>query len=274
MRALRAFSSMDAMADFHAPFQSWPASAHPLDWSYEGTIEAIYTACLQPGDAAIDGGANQGRHTGPMAGRVQQRGLVIAVDANPAMIPCLRDRFPSPPVRPLFAALGAGTEDLEFSIALSDPGRSSLHVPPALTQIDRIRVPQVRIDDLETGSRRLRFIKLDLEGGEYGALSGAEERLRSDRPVICLEHIPRYMSLFGVGYDAYFALFERCGYRLVDILGTAFDRQTAAWPCWKPHYLVALPEDDPALADQAMAALQAYTARIYAHIPTWSVAPA
>lgn len=63
MRALRAFSSMDAMADFHAPFRSWPASAHPLDWSYEGTIEAIYTACLQPGDAAIDGGANQGRRT-------------------------------------------------------------------------------------------------------------------------------------------------------------------------------------------------------------------
>jgi len=43
------------------------ANTKPLGEFYEQIIRAIYTAILQPGDLAIDCGANHGVHTIPMS---------------------------------------------------------------------------------------------------------------------------------------------------------------------------------------------------------------
>jgi len=47
----------------------------------EFVLENIYKAFLLPGDSAIDGGANRGRHTLPMGTCVGEHGQVIAFEA-------------------------------------------------------------------------------------------------------------------------------------------------------------------------------------------------
>jgi FkbM family methyltransferase len=255
------------MEQFHSPFVNWPKGANPLDWSFEGTIEAIYRDCLQSGDATIDGGSNLGRHTFPMAERVGADGLVIAVDANQEMVEKLSARLPhETAVMPIFAALGDSEGEIEFSIAVDDPGRSSIQTPPALKNIRKLTVPQIRIDDIDFKNRRLRFIKLDLEGGEFGALLGAENSLREHNPIICFEHIKHYMHLFKLDYATFFRFFESMDYKLIDILGTEFTPMVASWDAWKPHYLVALPNRDKELSDRGLTALLAYIRTAYSSL--------
>lgn len=52
---------------------------------FERVIADIYSATLKPGDLSLDGGANVGRHTFPMAEAVGVEGLVLAVEAIPKL---------------------------------------------------------------------------------------------------------------------------------------------------------------------------------------------
>jgi hypothetical protein len=50
-----------------------------------------------------------------------------------------------------------------------------------------IQVPTVTIDEICRGERKVDFIKIDAEGGEYRIFRGMQEVIRRDRPMIILE---------------------------------------------------------------------------------------
>jgi FkbM family methyltransferase len=252
-----------ALERFYAPLRSWPADRTPLDWMFEGTIEAIYTACLEAGDGAVDGGACHGRHTIPMARAVGDKGRVRAVEANPdALVTLERAVETYPNVSITHAALGPSDgQTVAFTVARSDPGRSALHIQPALTDVTVVDVPMTSIDRLAK-DHPIAFVKLDLEGGELGALEGAERTLQRDAPVLCLEYNIRGMKNIGLDPVRLVTFLIDRGYALADIAGVAIDAESARWDVWRPNYLLALPAGT-ARSRRAADAQKQYTRRIY-----------
>ena len=159
---------------------------------FEDIINAIYSAILKPGDLAVDCGANCGLHTFPMSKLVGPSGKVVAVEAIPDVAAGLAQRgFPNIDVKA--TAIGAAAGRASFSVVRDDLGYSGLQqrrdLPGDLaSSVDVIDVPVATLDSLLADRRqRVRFVKMDLEGGEFHALQGATSILR-DRPLVIFEN--------------------------------------------------------------------------------------
>jgi len=84
----------------------------------------------------------------------------------------------------------------------------------------QIEIDAVDLDSVVDGTRRVAFIKLDLEGGEYDALRGAEALIERDHPLIVAEHGGfEGASLYGYDNLEYFGFWEKNGYTVIDLLG-------------------------------------------------------
>jgi len=107
-------------------------------------------------------------------------------------------------------------------------------------------VRTVRLDGLLEGALQpWRFIKLDLEGGEFHALQGAEQALARSHPVIVFEN-SREHAARAYGYDRYdyFSFFAGLSYRLYDLFGRPF--RLEGWDDQgHPWYFIGVVADGP-----------------------------
>jgi len=148
---------------------------------------------VRSGDVVLDCGA----HVGVFTRRALSYGarVVVAIEPGPDNAECLRRNFAAEikAGRVVVYPKGVWNEDswLElwgqgagssgYSVVLKDPHTHAIRVP--LTSIDKL-VGELKLD-------RVDFIKMDIEGAERQALTGAAETLRRFRPrmAISLEHI-------------------------------------------------------------------------------------
>lgn len=191
----------------------------------EEVIKDFYSNLLVHGDNALDGGAHAGYHTIPLAHAVGP-GRVIAVDANHLILEKLQPKLINLPS--VVVELGALQADearteITFHRSSAHPGRSGISrswdlISPGTVVYDApLTVPATTIDKLvrrhALGS--LRFIKLDLEGGEYHALRGASKTLGGMRPVVVSEHSVHSPKINGFAMEDYFAMLASHGYEAV-----------------------------------------------------------
>lgn len=144
-------------------------------------------ALVGPGSIVIDGGANIGALTIPLARTVGPTGHVIAIEPQRLTFQalCANVALNSlPNVDTLRAALGQA------------PGHTLVPVPNLLQpgNFGRVelgahqegeRVPVVRLDDLTLPGMTL--LKLDVEGMERAVLRGARRTLRDHQPILYVE---------------------------------------------------------------------------------------
>src|ERR1035438_9744003 len=71
------------MRDFHLRFLERNGG---MWFDFEPHLAAFYSALLEPGSIAVDGGANVGLHTLQMAQAVLPNGLVLAIEPVPEML--------------------------------------------------------------------------------------------------------------------------------------------------------------------------------------------
>jgi hypothetical protein len=108
-------------------------------------------------------------------------------------------------------------------------------------EVEEITVDLFRLDSLS--DQPIRFMKLDLEGGELHALRGAKLLIRKQKPVIAFEcgRIDAARTS-GFASEEFFALFEQLGYDIYDLFGELFGPAQFQLP-WNdrtvPHYTVA-----------------------------------
>jgi hypothetical protein len=96
-------------------------------------------------------------------------------------------------------------------------------------------VPTFRLDDLIAG--RVDLVKLDLEGGEGGAIVGALETLERERPIVLSELSFEMLDRVSkMKPGAYLSLFTDLGYRI-----NVIDRET-------PGHLVPIESVDTLVA--------------------------
>jgi FkbM family methyltransferase len=159
------------------------------DW-FEDELRFV-RRLLEPGDAAIDIGANFGVYALSMAARVGPEGRVLAFEpastTHRFLVESAR-RLGASQLEILRAALSSERGRATFFNAAS-PELSSLHAEAVDGSGWTETVPLARLDDFEAslGGREASFVKLDAEGEEVRILEGAAAVLRAHDPLVMAE---------------------------------------------------------------------------------------
>lgn len=171
------------------------------------TVE-VMRRCMGRGAMGIDGGAHLGEFLAKMRD-IAPDGRHLAFEPLPHLARHLEQHFPG--VRIVEKALGDRAGRAEFQYVVNAPGYSGLRQraydrpDPVIETLD---VEVVRLDDVLAPDDHPAFLKLDLEGGEYHALLGAEQILRRCRPLVVFEAHERSSGHYGVSPDMLFAFFD------------------------------------------------------------------
>ena len=104
----------------------------------------------------------------------------------------------------------SGAQDL-FVPKGHSPGASLTHMTREGESFTTISVPVVALDDYFGENDRVTLLKIDVEGGEFGVLKGAERILRRCAPLLVFECENRHLAPGTVG-DV-FSYLETLGYR-------------------------------------------------------------
>jgi FkbM family methyltransferase len=153
--------------------------------SYEYGKQRLFADQLGPGDVVWDIGANVGFYSLLAARLVGASGSVIAFEPLPENIEYLRRHV----------ELNRSTNIEVLEVAVGDSvGPGSFHLGDnrstgSLSMEDSdMSVPVITLDHLMRESQRRppRLIKMDIEGGEVGALRGAADLLATASPIVLL----------------------------------------------------------------------------------------
>jgi FkbM family methyltransferase len=180
------------------------------------------------GNVHIDCGAHAGLHTAPMLERSDVR-RVYAVEAIEKLCDRLDRLFPgNPKLRLIRAAVGKQPGRAAFAVAVDAPGYSGLR-QRSLDAVAKWETVTVAVDTLDSvvsadDRRDVGLIKLDLEGGEFDALSGATDILERARPCLVFENGLRTSAAhYGYSWNDFERLFETHGYQVFDFFGNRVD---------------------------------------------------
>lgn len=178
------------------------------------TVEVMFRV-LRRNSNCIDVGAHVGEILQYMVD-ISPRGRHYAFEPLPHLSQRLAEIFPQVIVDQ--AAVSDKTGESEFLFVENDPGYSGLRrrdYDRPDPKITTIRVQVVTLDEIIPSNEKIAFIKIDIEGGEFHAISGGIETIRRGKPVILFEASSRSTGLYGVKpNELYWLMTETLGYEL------------------------------------------------------------
>lgn len=167
---------------------------------------------LQPGDMAVDVGANIGNHTVYYAKKVSPGGFVFAFEPQRVVFEILCTNLVLNGllnVMPLNA--GAGAAEGKIRVPVLDPNATQNFGAVSIeghANGDLIRI--MPVDSLEL--QRCKLIKIDVEGMEQQVLQGAEKTIRTCRPFLFVENNDKEGSpdtvqqILDLGYNCWWKI--------------------------------------------------------------------
>jgi FkbM family methyltransferase len=150
--------------------------------SYEMNETSWVRSILEPGDTAIDVGANCGYYTALFSRLVGTTGRVLALEPNPSLLAGLGEFVRSNAIHNI-EVIGVGASSVDSHIILSIPPAEFRNENATMAPVPTwtaVKVPIVRLDKI-CGDRKLKevkLLKLDIEGHEHRALQGMEALIR------------------------------------------------------------------------------------------------
>jgi FkbM family methyltransferase len=220
---------------------------------FEELISLVYDLILTEGDICIDGGANTGSHLFPMSKKVGNNGMVIGFEAISHL--CSHLKYRSKGIKQIKIVEGILTNYIgksNFCVIKEANGYSGI--------FKRYGIPRefedslYYLNDVNTTTidstvsklnieRKVKFIKLDLEGGEFHALQGSIDTLLKDRPVVIYEDGGLHTAkTYSYSIEEFDNLFEKTNYTTYDIFGRVFSYTNNLLKD-KPWYTIALPSE-------------------------------
>jgi FkbM family methyltransferase len=178
----------------------------------------------RPGAVAVDVGASWGLFSYHLAHKVGSAGAVFSYEPHPMNRPVLEKLAkarPSVRFRPVAASDTSGSADLQVPVF----GRRHVTAQSSIAhgfdgqrgvRVEKVTVPTVRLDDellVDGKTRRVDFIKIDVEGHEMNVLRGAGALLRRYLPPMLIEIEQRHLEhpvkdvfaeIEDIGYSLYF----------------------------------------------------------------------
>jgi FkbM family methyltransferase len=190
---------------------------------------------IKAGDWVIDAGACGGLHTRPMSRLVGTTGKVFAYEPNftGRLAEQMRRQGLGENVEFRNVGLGNTTGRATFYRHIERSALSSLIRPADTTGYVEETINIVRLDD-ENIDGPLSFIKLDIEGGEFNCLRGAETLLSEHAPLIIFENGRAWPAAqFRYTKEEFFEFFGRHRYHLTDFFGSPLNASS-----WRDPSLV------------------------------------
>jgi FkbM family methyltransferase len=184
--------------------------------SYEPHVTRILSERLRSGMTFLDIGANIGYFSLFAASLVGPAGKIISIEPNPSNAKALHasaDLNAFRQIRVVQAAAGACWEML-----LLTPGYSNGVVSPANGSIQDLLPRETVLScpvDAIVGTAKVDLIKIDVEGFEFRALTGASELIERHHPAIITEFTPGALpGISGVSPTEYLQFFVSRGYEI------------------------------------------------------------
>lgn len=147
-------------------------------------------------------------------------GKHFAFEPIPDFYSALKNKYKEVKVFPY--ALGAIEGVTEFNYVKNDPAYSGLkerEYSKKDPKIEKLKVQVKKLDEVIPSDIQIDFIKIDVEGGEYGVLKGGLSLIKKHRPLILFE--------FGLGASDYYnikpedihTIFSDLKYRIYTLKG-------------------------------------------------------
>jgi FkbM family methyltransferase len=183
-------------------------------------------AHLPPDGVLLDIGANIGWFTllaADQLARADQGGRVIAIEANPSVIPFLCASVVESglssrvDIKPYAVSREAGLVAFDSGDVGNLGGQRIKRIQDAVSNRRHI-APAVRLDDLLCDLDRLDVIKIDIEGSEPLALLGGAALIERFRPVIIAEINASALSdVSGIDPKSFIEIMRNLGYQPFDL---------------------------------------------------------
>lgn len=192
-----------------------------LNIRYDLQTAEVLERVLQPGSNCVDVGCHEGKFLDDMR-RLSPKGLHYAFEPLPHMHAALAMKYAGTTnVNLQAAALSNGSGTTTFQHVVTNPGYSGvlrrLYDRPD-EEVVEITVRRAKLDDCLPRFKRIRLIKIDVEGGELQVLEGARRTLRRWRPFVVFEHGKRAAGCYGTQPGQVHDLLTSCGLR-ISLLG-------------------------------------------------------
>jgi FkbM family methyltransferase len=191
---------------------------------HEPWIQELLKSELRPGDCFYDVGAHTGFFCLIASRFIGPSGKIVAFEPDPENAAALKANLAKNGITQVTveeAAVWSSAGHVTFQRAPSISSRTQGHITSAADpQLTSISVPAVQLDGVvfSQGYPVPHLIKMDVEGGEWGALQGAHRLLQEAKPkLLCEVHDPPDMSRIG-------AYLEQFGYAVEE------------WKPVHPHY--------------------------------------
>lgn len=204
---------------------------------YEEMLSCLYDSILRSGDVAVDIGAHVGLHTVSMARAVRKNGKVFCFEPLPSAFEKLDklvadNKYPTAGdigvIIPYMLALGDEEGSAQFVHVPAFPEYSGFkervyHVDGLLTETISVEVK--KLDSFKSVFGRVRYIKIDAEGGELSILKGGREVILGSMPIISFEMGNAALVNYSYSAADYFDFFYNIGYNLFSIFGIPLSRE-------------------------------------------------
>lgn len=192
----------------------------------------VYLSFVRRGNIVLDIGANFGAHTIILSHLAGPKGKVLAFEPVVDSFEALRDnvlrrsRFPNISIFQLAVGDPASSEEVALiRVPGDDFGQASMAIQSAGSwasqpDIHEYRAPITRVDDDVTVQRlsRIDFVKIDVEGGEFGVLKGAARTLSRHHPLIYCEVYEAWATSFGYTPAELLELVASLGYTAARVI--------------------------------------------------------
>jgi FkbM family methyltransferase len=222
---------------------------------YEPEIVRLFERFLKSGMTFVDIGAHVGQYTLIASKLVGPSGQVHAFEPDPQTYAWLdsnvkRNRLGNVVTNQL--ALAEGPGKLEFFLSkIGDVGSNSLR-PPKNFSGRSIEVRCLTLDEYlgSHGVRKVDFLKIDVEGAEVPALSGAKALLSGgERPLIIVEFEEQRQIAFKSSCARLAELLRQHGYTLYRVVGDGVEAYVPRHPDAISFNVLAVPPNRAAAVE-------------------------
>ena len=186
--------------------------------SYEPIETTYIRSILKQGHTFIDIGANIGFHSLVAAKKVSSIGKVISFEPFESNFLSLQknvdiNNFSCITIHQL--AISNTKDDISLFYNEREKNKGMVSSVSTIEGSSQYTVASIRLDDYisQSNIQEVHFIKLDIEGGEFPALQGMQETLKSHHPILMIEMDEMILSKTNYSEKQFEHFLNDLGYR-------------------------------------------------------------